>query len=354
MNSGQDLSTELREHVLQAAAEDKRLELLGGGTKRFYGHPTTGVPLEISGHRGVVTYEPKELVMTVRAGTPLAWVEQALASEGQMLPFEPPHLGDRATVGGTLACGISGPRRPFTGAVRDFVLGARIINGRGDILRFGGEVMKNVAGYDTARLMAGSLGTLGVVLDVSFKVLPLPERELTLSRECSQPQALAEMNRLAGRPLPLSGACYDGRRLHIRLSGSSLAVAAGKNHIGGDEGHSQQLWQDLRELSLPFFNSPQPLWRLSVPASAPPLECTDKQFLDWGGAQRWLVSQAPPESIRTMVEKLGGHATLFRGGTRNQRIFHPLSQPLMILHQRLKQAFDPKGLFNSGRLFPEL
>ena len=348
-----DRADELQEAVRRALAQGRPLALTGGGSKRFYGGEPAGEPLSVSGHAGVVNYEPRELVLTARAGTPLEEIESLLAGEGQMLAFEPPRFGAGATLGGTVACGLSGPRRPWSGAVRDFVLGVRLIDGRGERLRFGGEVMKNVAGYDVSRLMCGALGTLGLLLEVSLKVLPRPEAEITLVQERGGEEAIELMNRWSGKPLPLSAACHDGLHLHVRLSGSPTAVAAARRRLGGEPMEDGgTFWEALREQRHAFFQANRPLWRLSVPATTPPLALPGRQLVDWGGAQRWLVSDAPAEEIRHQAAAVGGSATCFRGGDRS-RPFHPLPQPLQRLQHRIKQAFDPQGIFNPGRLGSE-
>lgn len=354
MMQARDCSTELQQEVAAAIAAGTPLNLTAGDSKRFYGGQIQGIPLMLDGHRGVINYEPKELVLTARAGTALDEIESVLGEQRQMLAFEPPHFGERATLGGTIACGLSGPRRPFAGSARDFVLGVRIINGKGEILRFGGEVMKNVAGYDVSRLMCGALGTLGILLEISLKVLPMPDCEITLIQERTPAEAISAMNRWAGMPLPITAACYDGTALYLRLSGESEAVAAGKSLIGGSaDTDLNRFWFDLREHRLDFFSSADPLWRLSLPAQTPPLELPGKQLIDWGGAQRWLLSDAPPATIRKATEIVGGHATLFRNAADRSDVFHPLAGPLNSLHLRLKRAFDPKQIFNPGRLYPE-
>lgn len=355
MSNPQDISQTLQQKVSEAASEGRPLRLTGGNTKAFYGRECSGDELPIASHSGIVSYEPKELVLTARAGTTLKAIESALSEQSQMLPFEPPHFGDSATLGGTIACGFSGPRRPFAGSARDFVLGVRIINGNGEILRFGGEVMKNVAGYDVSRLMTGALGTLGVLLDISLKVLPTPAEEITLAWECPQEQAIETMNRWASTPLPISAACYDGNQLYFRLSGTPKGVAAGKRKIGGDViENSVGYWESIREQSHPFFSGEEILWRLSLPPGTAPISISGRQLIDWGGAQRWLISDAAPETIWDIARQTGGQATLFRGGDRASQRFQPLPGPLMKLHQSLKQAFDPNGILNPGRLYGEL
>lgn len=349
-----DCGTQLQATVQEAVATKTVLRIQGGGSKNFYGRVSSGKPLELHKHRGILNYQPSELIITARSGTPLAEIETALAEHGQMLPFEPPHFGPSATLGGTIACGISGPRRPYTGAVRDFVLGIKIINGKGELLKFGGEVMKNVAGFDVSRLMVGSLGTLGILLDISLKILPKPQSELTLAFQTSPRQAITLLTDWNSCPVPLSAACYDGEQLRVRLSGSDTEVRVTRQKIGGtEEPDGSTFWERMREHRHDFFNDTAPLWRLSVPPATAPLNLPGQWIMDWGGAQRWLKNPLPAEVIRETVVRLGGHATLFRNGPRNGQVFHPLPPALLILHKRLKSAFDPHGILNRGRLYAE-
>lgn len=351
-----DLSRELQERVAEAAAARATLAIVGGGSKAFLGRAVQGTPLDVAGHGGVVSYEPRELVLTARAGTPLSEIENLLAAQGQMLPFEPPHFGATATLGGTIACGLSGPRRPYAGSARDHVLGVRLLNGRAEVLRFGGEVMKNVAGYDLSRLQTGAFGTLGVILEVSLKVVPRPAEEITLVQERGAADSLAYLAELARKPLPLSAACHDGARLYLRLSGAATAVAQSRGLLGGETfAEGENFWRDkIKEQQHGFFDGEMPLWRLSLPPAAPWLDLPGKVLLDWGGAQRWLRSEAPAETIRQLAAAAGGHATLFRGGDRKGEVFQPLPPAMVALHRQLKQAFDPQGLFNPGRLYSDL
>jgi glycolate oxidase FAD binding subunit len=305
----------------------------------------------MSEYTGVVAYEPKELVLTVRAGTPLTRIEYELEAQRQMLAFEPPHFGDRATIGGTVAAGFSGPRRPYAGAVRDFVLGTRIVNGKGEDLSFGGRVIKNVAGYDVSRLMAGSLGTLGVITEISFKVLPLPPAEATLAFELDEQNATLQVNRWAGLPLPLSATAWESGRLRVRLSGAESAVNAAKSKMGGESIDAGDYWEELREHRLPFFARDAALWRVSVPQAVEPITLPFPQLVEWGGGLRWMAGDADPLAVRSAAERLGGHATLFRGGDRGVGVFHPLKAPVMKIHKRLKEAFDPAGIFNPNRMY---
>ena len=347
-----DQSSELCARVQDAAARAAPLRIVGGDSKRFYGRASDGEALAVSGHCGIVDYDPSELVVTARAGTPLTALEHTLAQARQMLAFEPPHFGAGATIGGTVACGFSGPRRPYAGSARDFVLGVRCINGHGAPLRFGGVVMKNVAGYDLARLMVGALGTLGVLLEVSLKVLPQPEGELTLVQEHDAASAIRYMNTCAGKPLPLSAACYDGARVYLRFSGSTAAVQAARAALGGEVlADAAAFWQAVREHRHAFFSADAPLWRLSVAPATPTLALAGEWFLDWGGAQRWLRTQEEAAAVQAAAAAVGGHATLFRGGVRDGAVFQPLAPALLRLHTQIKRAFDPAGLFNPHRLY---
>lgn len=343
-----DRSEELAQAVRAAAGD--ALQIIGGGSKNFYGRPARGERLSIAGHCGIVAYDPTELVVTARAGTRLSDLEAALASNNQMLAFEPPHFGANATLGGTIACGFSGPRRPYAGSARDVVLGARIINGKGEVLSFGGRVMKNVAGYDVSRLMVGALGTLGVLLDISLKVLPRPAAEATVTFTMATKEAIAKMNGYAAQPVPLSGACHLADTLYIRLSGSEEAVRAARKKLGGDEhAAGDEFWRQIREHHVPFFGGETPLWRISAPSAAPLAHLPGQWLIDWGGAQRWLKSAARPTDVWEIAGAGGGYATLFRGGDRAGEVFAPLPPALAQLHLRLKRAFDPAGILNPGR-----
>jgi len=354
MSSTNDIQSQLQQQVREAIESQRPLLLMGGDSKRFYGRVPVGERFSVGGHRGIVRYEPTELVLTARAGTPLAEIESLLAGSGQMLAFEPPHFGETATIGGTIACGLSGPRRMTAGAARDFVLGARILNGNGEIASFGGEVMKNVAGYDVARLMTGALGTLGILLEVSLKVLPLPAVEITLALDMEVDEAIAQMNRWSAKPLPVSAMCHDGARLYVRLSGTEAGVRAARMRIGGDEVRSgDHFWHSLREQEHHFFHGAEPLWRLAVSPSAPIPPLSGRWFIDWGGGQRWFKSETSAHVIRAAAQEAGGHATCFRGGDRTGDVFHPLAPPLAQLHARLKKTFDPMGIFNPGRILAE-
>jgi glycolate oxidase FAD binding subunit len=353
--SDTDLSMELQQQVLDAFQNGTPLSISGSGSKAFLGHASRGQAIDVTGHRGIVEYDPRELVLTARSGTTLREIEAVLAESNQMLPFEPPHFGDNATLGGTIACALSGPRRPYSGSARDFVLGCKILNGRGEILRFGGQVMKNVAGYDASRLMAGAQGTLGMLLEVSLKVLPRPAASITVTRVCSPAGAISSMAALLGKPLPVDGACFHGEQLYIRISGSAQAVQEARSKIAGDGvADADAFWHALREHQLPFFMRSGTLYRVVVKPATPPLDIEGTWLLDWGGAQRWLYSNEEPASLRHRVASVGGHVTVFRGGAPSSEIFQPLSGPLLTIHRRLKTSFDPKNIFNRGRLYSDL
>jgi glycolate oxidase FAD binding subunit len=348
----QDDSENLAGQVSEACAHGEPLRIQGGGSKAFYAGSGGGRGLSTLAHTGIVHYEPTELVLTARSGTPLAAIEAALAQSGQMLGFDPPHFGAGATWGGTVACGLSGPRRPWGGSVRDAVLGCRIVNGRGEVLRFGGQVMKNVAGFDVSRLMAGALGTLGLLLEISVKVLPRPERETTLCFECSLAEGRERMIRWGGSGLPITGMAWDGR-LYLRLAGPEQAVSAAARRAGGDRAaDADTFWNGLREQTHHFFSGEDNLWRLSLPPAADIGVLSGQWLIDWGGAQRWLRTDAGPDQVSAAAQAAGGHARLFRS-TNPQAIRRaPLAPALAGLHQRVKVAFDPAGILNRG-LLPE-
>ena len=347
---------QLSETIREAAKNRAPLCIRSGGSKDFYGGALAGELLELGHYRGIIDYEPSELVLTARAGTPLAEIETALRDKGQMLAFEPPHFSPHATLGGCIAAGLSGPRRAYAGAARDTVLGVRMLDGKGDDLRFGGQVMKNVAGFDVSRLLAGSLGTLGVMLELSLKVLPLPVAETTLCFEQTAADAIALMNEWAGKPLPLSATAWHDGKLYVRLSGASAAVSAATQTLGGERieaNTAQRYWQDIREQSAAFFNTQRPLWRLSLKSTTPPLNLPGTQMLEWNGALRWLATDVDAGAVRDAAKFSGGHATLFRGGDKAIGVFQPLPPALMTIQRNLKRTFDPAGIFNPGRLYSD-
>jgi glycolate oxidase FAD binding subunit len=344
----------LAERIRDAGTRGAPLRIRGGGTKDFYGREAPGEVLDMRAYSGIVDYEPTELVMTARAGTLLDEIESTMRGHGQMLAFEPPRFAEGGTIGGAIASGLSGPRRAYAGAARDFVLGIRMLDGKGTDLRFGGRVMKNVAGYDVSRLMAGSLGTLGVLTEISLKVLPMPAAELTLRQERSAQQAIETMNAWAGKPYPITATCHLGSELHVRLSGAETSLRAAKLELGGEEMDSgAEFWASLRDHRLPFFRAPS-VWRLSVKPTHPPFDLNGPQMIEWSGAQRWVAGSAASAKVRDIAAAAGGHATFFRGASPSDGIFQPLPPPLLKLHQRLKAAFDPHGVLNRGRMYPDL
>ena len=346
--------------IRSAASSGSGVCVRGGGTKDFYGGPLSGERLDVREYAGVVTYEPTELVVTARAGTPIAELEALLAGSGQMLPFEPPRFGGEATLGGCVAAGLSGPRRAanglYYGSVRDFVLGCKLMDGRGEVLRFGGQVMKNVAGYDVSRLLVGSMGTLGILLEISLKVLPVPVARTTLKFRMPEPEALGRLNEWGGRPLPLSASTWSEGELWVRLEGAAAAVVSACGILAGDkvdESGATVFWQGIRDHSHAFFSRPGALWRLSVPSTTAPLTLPGSQLIEWGGALRWWHTGADAPTVRQAAKAAGGHATLFRGGDRSAGVFAPLDPVLSRLHRNVKSVFDPAGVFNRGRVYPE-
>ena len=354
--SGEDQSDVLVEAVRSAYKSSHPLRIRGSGSKFFYGNPVVGDILDVSDHCGILSYEPSELVLTARAGSKIADINKVLTDSGQILGFEPPMFGENATIGGTVACGISGPRRPYSGAVRDFVLGVKCINGKGELLSFGGQVIKNVAGYDISRLMTGAIGSLGVLCEISLKVLPKSEVEVTVYQQISASKAHSEMIRLAGLALPVSAMSFNAGVFRIRLSGTENAVCAAKQEIGGElEENGNEYWQLLREHRLDFFSRNQPLWRQSVPPTAPLADLGGDCLIDWGGALRWIYTDETESSMFETASRLGGHAMMFRarGLWPNDR-FSQLDETAMKIHQGLKNAFDPAGILNPRIMYSNL
>jgi len=343
------------ERIRHAAAEHTPLRIRGGGSKDWYGGLLAGEVLETGDYRGVIAYEPGELCLSARCGTPLAEIEAILAEQGQMLPFEPPHYGT-ASFGGMLAAGLAGPRRQQAGAVRDAILGVQLIDGRGELLRFGGQVVKNVAGYDVSRLMIGSLGTLGLLAEATVRLLPRPGCETTLVFESDAAAALLRCQQWGLRPWPVSATFWAEGRLYVRLSGAASAVQAAQRSFGGETlPDAEVLWRAVREQQHPVFAGHGPLWRLALPPATPPMK--GELAWEWGGGQRWLRSDEAPESLRARAAEAGGHAVLFRAPESLRCAVGPFATwpPAMLcLQQRLKKVFDPKGILNPGRLAAEL
>jgi glycolate oxidase FAD binding subunit len=346
-----DITESLRDQVRTALANRSPLRIEGHGSKRFYGRPQpSGIDrLFASAHRGVIDYAPEELVIRVRAGTPLSEVKRLLGENNQQLAFEPPDFASNSTMGGVIASGLSGPRRPWAGSVRDFVLGVTLITGKGEVLEFGGQVMKNVAGYDISRLLTGSMGTLGVILDVSLKVLPAPELEITRALSVMRREFQSQLQSLQGS-IPISAAAHQDGLLIIRLSGSEVAVNAAARKIGG-EAADNGIWEHLNTLE--GFSAVKNLWRVSV-APASDLFLEDAAVVDWGGGVRWLA--APGFNPRDALANEDGHASLVKYDDLppDMDVFQPLSGPLQAIHSRLKNRFDPAGIFNPGRMYRDI
>ena len=360
MTANDDSASEIlaawSERVRRAAADGAALRLVGGGTKDFYGSELAGEPFATDAYAGIVDYDPTELVITARCGTPLAEVERVLADGGQMLGFEPPRFGPGSTLGGCVAAGLSGPRRPYAGAVRDHVLGVRLLDGHGEDLAFGGRVMKNVAGFDVSRLVAGSLGTLGIVLEASLRCLPQPKVEATQVLELPAEAAIRRMNEWGGQPLPISATWHFDGTLHVRLSGAESAVAAAIREIGGTTlGAADSFWSSVRDQTHAFFDRPATLWRLSVQSTAPHAAFAGAQAIEWGGALRWVKASDGDDTqrLRAWARESGGHAVLFRGD-KSCGAFQPLDPAMLAIHHTLKATFDPYGIFNPRRMFAEL
>ena len=354
----------LQRLIDQVRSAHTPLDIQGGNTKHFYGEMPRGEALDMRPLNGISSYEPSELVVTVRAGTRLAELEAQLAEKNQCLPFEPPRFADGGTVGGMVAAGLSGPSRASVGCVRDYVLGTTVLNGQGEVLTFGGQVIKNVAGYDVSRVMAGSLGVLGVICEVSLKVLPIATATATRVFAMDEAHALKQLNAWTGQPLPINASVWHHGQLHLRLAGAQAAVTAACSQLGGTAVEPEiaaSWWDSVRDQQHAFFRfdnnhlaKGEQLWRLSVPATTLPLDLPGTQFVEWGGAQRWLRGQANALQVRAAAAKAGGHTTLFRGATPRTEVFTTLSAPLLRIQQGLKTAFDPKGIFNPGRLYPGL
>jgi glycolate oxidase FAD binding subunit len=348
---------EIVQAVKTAHGNRTPLRIRGAGSKDFYGGLLAGEVLDVSAHRGIVAYEPTELYITAKCGTPLAEIEAALAEKGQMLAFEPPHFAG-ATVGGCVAAGLSGPRRQQAGAVRDFVLGVKLVDGTGQMLNFGGQVMKNVAGYDVSRVIAGSLGTLGVIAEVTLKVLPKPVAEATLVFACDATEAIRRLNDWGGQPLPISASFWHDGQLWLRLAGARAAVEAATSKLGGSSTvNPEKHWNSIREQTHPAFAA-SPLWRLALPSTAPCPGLDGLRAIEWGGSLRWYAGavDGDHQAVRAAAASLGGHAVLYRAPESLRCLagaFAPLPPALLALHCRLKKAFDPKGILNPGRLYAE-
>jgi len=353
------------ERVRDAQASGRPLRIRGGGTKDFYGEAPTGDVLDAGTLVGAADHEPTELVVTAPAGMALVDLEALLAEKGQCLAFEPPRFGPGSTVGGMVAAGLSGPSRAAAGSVRDHLLGVTLISGTGELMHFGGRVIKNVAGYDVSRLVAGSLGILGVIVEVSLKVLARAQAEATLRFDGKPGEALALLHGWGARPLPLDASAWWNGNLIVRLRGASAAVAEATRTLGGEAippAAAAPFWESLRDHTDPFFvaaddaiaHQDATLWRLSLPQTAPLLGLAGDELIEWHGAQRWLATALPAAQVRDAAAAVGGHATAFRSRDKSAGVFAPLTPPLRAIHERLKRSFDPKGILNPGRLYPGL
>lgn len=351
-----ELISDWQETIRQAHSAKTPLHIVGSGSKQFYGPRCEGNILNVQANQGVVDYEPSELVVTVKGGTRLSELEALLAASNQFLAFEPPHFGENTTIAGAIASGLAGPRRATVGGVKDFVLGVKIIDGQGQHLTFGGQVMKNVAGYDVSRLIAGSFGSLGVIDELSIKVLPLPENSSTLALQVDQEKALELFNTYAGQPLAISGSTWVDGVAYIRLSGAQEAIDAGIKRIGGDvldAATADAFWNSIKEQTHEWFSAEKPgnLWRLSVPSTAGGIEPLSSVMVEWGGALRWIYSEASEAEVRKVAADAGGTANVFRAKSVIESPFHPLPAPMLRIQQRLKSAFDPAGILNAGRIY---
>jgi len=345
----------IKDHVLNAIEQKQTLKIVGGNSKAFLGRKTSGTLVDVSTYSGVISYEPTELYITARAGTLLSEINTTLFEHGQMLAFDPPNVTDKTTIGGVVATGLSGSRRPYSGSVRDYILGIRCINGLAKDLSFGGQVMKNVAGYDLSRLMTGAFGTLGIILEVTIKVVPIPESEITCCDSMTKEKALTTMQDLSAQAIPISASCYDGEALYVRLSGNESSVKASSKKINLDkEEQDIKIWDELRDFKAPIFNTNINTWRISVPTTANLDFAGESHLVDWGGGLYWLNSERPAKEIFDLARDAGGSAMLFRGTVQDQDIFQPLSKGLLSLHKGLKKAFDPHGILNMGKMYASL
>lgn len=344
--------SQLQDQVRDAVSESRTLCIVGGNSKQHMGREQVGDPLELSNYAGVVEYQPTELMITVRAGTTISVLQEILAQENQMLASESPEFDAKATIGGTLACNQSGPSRPWYGSIRDQVLGIRLINGNAEHLRFGGQVMKNVAGYDVSRLQAGAMGTLGVITEVSLKVLPRPDSSITVRRQVDASDAIRVMNEINRLPMPLTGACWYDGEMYVRLSGAAAVINAAAAKMEGERlQDSAAFWTGLREQALPFFGSAKDLWRFSVRSTSPHFEHLVDWLIDWGGAQRWLAGRYERDELDGIATNSGGELSCIRGGDRSAEVFSSRAGAHRAMLVRMKQAFDPSSVFNPGRLY---
>lgn len=351
-----NIQQDLQMQIASASANGVPVRIVGGNSKAFYGHSVEAMNIDVSGHSGVIDYDPAELVITLRAGCKLKDVEALLTEKNQMFGFEPPHFTEEATIGGMIATGLTGPRRVFSGAIRDFILGVKLLNGRGEIVNFGGRVIKNVAGFDVSRLMVGALGTLGVLLEVSIRVIPRFETEMTLAFEHAGAQSHIDwINQHRGLPYPMSASLWYQGQTKIRLSGSQQGVASACQQLGGEDNADDEVWSELKEQSHSFFENTKTIARVSVPSVEPDFITANPQLIEWGGAQRWIdASQKPLDSLRNRAESHRGTVCAYRGYDQHTAMFHHPTDAIMKLHRHLKSSFDPASILNPGRLYAGL
>ncbi|MCP4121602.1 MAG: glycolate oxidase subunit GlcE [Bacteroidetes bacterium] len=348
-----DISQQLIDQVKTAYESKSSLVIKGGGSKQqCCGRTIQGESLLTSEHSGIVNYSPIELVITALSGTSLEELNHELDKNNQQLSFEPPGFGEKGTIGGTVACNLSGAARPWSGSIRDLLLGVRLINGKGEHLTFGGQVMKNVAGYDVTRLQAGALGCLGVLTEISLKIMPKPKDSITIIQEMSESEALLKMQQLASQPKPLSGLAWYDQKLYIRLSGESKTIQKTAQIWGGEQlAEATSFWRALNEQSLAFFQLDAHLWRFSIGPTAKSLVADTETIVDWAGSQRWVLGDYDPQQLHKIAKDAGGHVSLFSGGDRTAEVRQPLSDIERRLQKRMKDAFDPHGILNPGRLY---
>ena len=347
------IEDELRSQIRAVAASGGEIEIIGGGSKRFYGEPIEALPIDVSGHSGIIDYDPAELVITLRAGCTLREVEDLLAQNRQMFGFEPPAFGEEATIGGMIAAGLAGPRRAFAGGIRDFVLGVKLLDGRGEVMQFGGRVIKNVAGFDVSRTMVGALGTLGVILEASIRVVPQYQAELTLVFEHADADThIRWINELGSEPYPISASLWHDGTSCLRLSGSEQGVRSAVELLGGEIVEFD--WAAVKEHKHDFFDSSLPLSRLSLPPTTPDVLGGQVQLIEWGGAQRWICNEDDVETLRARIAAKHGSLCAFRRHADSVATFQPLPEAMLRLQRSIKSSFDPAGIFNPGRIYPGL
>jgi glycolate oxidase FAD binding subunit len=338
--------------IQQANNSQQSLQIQAGGSKLFYGNQISATALDVSANTGIVEYEPSELFITARNGTLLSDIESTLDSNHQMLPFEPPHFSSKATLGGTIACGLSGPRRPYASSLRDCVLGTHVVNGKGEHLEFGGKVMKNVAGYDASRLMCGAFGTLGVLTQISLRVSPKPQIEITVAIECTQSEALNTMSAWTQTQLPISATYFNDNVLYVRIAGLEKTTKKIHQEIGGEKiPSSETFWIAIKNHQTDFFQTELPLWRIIVPNNTATLSINGDSCLEWNGGVRWIKSNDDAQHIINQCQTSNGHAALFRAKSKPSDCLASINPKLKKLHLNLKSAFDPNQILNPGRMY---